>query len=600
MAITIKKNILTKNDCYKSGRTITPNSMQLHTIGTAQNTAASLASYWNQSGIQACVQYCIDAEQPGLVYQFLPDNRRPWADAGYGNNNSIAVELMESDYMKYTGGANYTVTNEAKFKADITRAYNTAVEFFAMKCKEYGWNPQEKMANGLHRVYSHDEGRRLGLSSAHVDPTHIWNRYGWTMDQFRADVVKAMNGNVPTQSVEEPKWYRVRKSWNDASSQTGAYMDLNTAKAQCPAGYTIYDYTGKAVFTVELSDIQKRNQQILSQMPGYKGLPDNQQDYINKVAEICVKLYPYTKILPSVVIAQAFLENGGGTASDALILTKNNNLVGIKSQLLNNTWDQYTVWDGKQILKNTPEVYNGVPTRKDDYFRVYPNYAYSIYDYEMFLTWAKYSVNSTYKYRDVVGMTDPKKMIEYIHSKGYATGTTYSSSVMRIINQYNLTKYDEVAITNGTIDAISSADKSKPTDQPNTSDKYHVGSSIVNGVVQNRIGAFHVLDNAIKEATKKGLKVFDVTTGNQIYPEPTPTPQNGSTAQYQVCAGRFSVLSNAQNLAKRLNNKGFATVLVKEGSETIVQCGLMSVFENADRLCSQVKKAGFDCIVRQI
>lgn len=94
MSITIKQNILTKNDCYKSGRTITPNSMQLHTIGTGQNTAASLASYWNQSGIQACVQYCIDAEQSGLVYQFLPDNRRPWADAGYGNNNSIAVELM--------------------------------------------------------------------------------------------------------------------------------------------------------------------------------------------------------------------------------------------------------------------------------------------------------------------------------------------------------------------------------------------------------------------------------------------------------------------------------------------------------------------------
>jgi hypothetical protein len=33
--------------------------------------------------------------------------------------------------MKYTGGANYIITNETKFKADVTRAYNTAVEFFA-------------------------------------------------------------------------------------------------------------------------------------------------------------------------------------------------------------------------------------------------------------------------------------------------------------------------------------------------------------------------------------------------------------------------------------------------------------------------------------
>lgn len=44
MGLTIKENILTNNDCYKSGRTITPIGMQLHTIGTGQNTASSLSS----------------------------------------------------------------------------------------------------------------------------------------------------------------------------------------------------------------------------------------------------------------------------------------------------------------------------------------------------------------------------------------------------------------------------------------------------------------------------------------------------------------------------------------------------------------------------
>lgn len=602
MSITVKQNILTKNDCYKSGRTITPNSMQLHTIGTAQNTASSLASYWNQSGIQACVHYCIDAEQEGLVLQFLPDNRRSWADGGVGNNNSITVELMESDYMKYTGGANYTVTNETKFKADVTRAYNTAVQFFAMKCKEYGWNPKEKMSNGLYRVYSHDEGRRAGLSTEHVDPTHIWNRYGWTMDKFRDDVAKAMGGKISASTTEEPEhWYRVRKSWDNSASQTGAYKDLNMAKEQCGVGYSVFDWNGKCLYTVEPSAIQKRNQEILSQMPDYKGLPNNQQDYINKVAEICVKLYPYTKILPSVVIGQAFLENGGGTASDALVLTQNNNLVGIKSSLLSDTWKDYTVWDGKQILKNTPEVYNGVPVRINDYFRVYPNYAYSLYDYEMFLTWAKQG--GDYKYRAVVGMTDPLEMITYIRNKGYATGVTYIQNVMRIINQYNLTKYDQIALTNGTVDTISSADKPKQTDQPDTSDKYHVGTSIVNGIVQNRTGAFHVLDNAIKEATKKGLKVFDVTTGKQIYPEPVPTPQNavsGSSTQYQVRCGIFTKKSNATKLVNNLKAAGFDAIMYQQDNQWYVQAGLFSVQSNADKLCSKIKAKGFDCVVTVI
>ena len=100
--MNVNKNLLTKNDCYKSGRRINPVGMQLHTIGTAQNSASSLASYWNQSGVEACVHYCIDAETEGKILQFLPDNYRSWADGGYGNGNLITVELMESDYMKYT------------------------------------------------------------------------------------------------------------------------------------------------------------------------------------------------------------------------------------------------------------------------------------------------------------------------------------------------------------------------------------------------------------------------------------------------------------------------------------------------------------------
>ncbi len=596
MSITIKNNILTKNDCYKSGRTITPNSMQLHTIGTAQNTAASLASYWNQSGIQACVHYCIDAEQDGLVLQFLPDNRRSWADGGVGNNNSITVELMESDYMKYTGGANYTVTNEAKFKADVTRAYNTAVQFFALKCKEYGWNPQEKMSNGLYRVYSHDEGRRAGLSTNHVDPTHIWNRYGWTMDKFRADVANAMNGVATT--TEEVKWYRIRKSWEDEKSQLGAFKDLSIAKSQCPAGYSIFDYQGKAVYTVELSDIQKRNQKILSEMPDYKGLPVNQQDYINKVAEICVKLYKYTNILPSVVIAQAYLENGGGTASDALVLTQNNNLVGIKSSLLNDTWKDYTVWDGKQILKNTPEVYNGVAVRINDYFRVYPNYAYSLYDYEMFLTWAKQG--GEYKYRAVVGMKDPKQMITYIRDKGYATGLTYITSVMRIINQYNLTKYDQIAISNGTVDTVSSA--APVTPQEIKDNYYRVAQSYSNGTYIGQIGAYTVKENAIAAAEKAHLSVFD-PEGNQIYAIATidaktiaSEPSKPST-QYQVRCGIFTKKQNATKLIEKLKKSGFDALMYQQDDQWYVQAGKFEILQNADKLCSRIMSKGFDCVV---
>ncbi len=252
--MNVKKNLLTQNDCYKKGKKITPVGMQLHTIGTAQNTAASLASYWNQSGVEACVHYCVDAETPDTVLQFLPDTYYSWADGGFGNRNLITVELMESDSMKYTYGATYTVTNEANFKADVTRAYNTAVKFFASKCKEYGWNPTDKLPNGLYVVSSHDEGRRAGLSTAHVDPTHIWNRMGWTMDKFRADVKEAMGGaSVPSTGTLQ---YYVRRSWNDSKSQLGAFSILDNATKLCDVspGYKVYDTSGKVVYENKIDE----------------------------------------------------------------------------------------------------------------------------------------------------------------------------------------------------------------------------------------------------------------------------------------------------------------------------------------------------------
>ena len=45
--------------------------------------------------------------------------------------------------------------------------------------------------------------------------------------------------------------YRVRKSWSDAKSQKGAFNNLDNAKrcADSNAGYSVYDESGKVVYT---------------------------------------------------------------------------------------------------------------------------------------------------------------------------------------------------------------------------------------------------------------------------------------------------------------------------------------------------------------
>lgn len=426
MALNIKQSILTKNDCYKSGRTIKPVGMQLHTIGTAQNSSSALASYWNQSGVSACVHYCIDAETEGLVLQFLPDNRRSWADGGFGNGNLITVELMESDYMKYTSGSSYSITNSSKFKSDVTRAYNTAVAFFAKKCKEYGWDPTAKLSNGLYVVSSHDEGRRAGLSTSHVDPTHIWNKYGWTMDQFRKDVKAAMTGTVMP-------CYRVRKTWKDEKSQKGAYSSLTNAKKNCPLGYQVFDVNGKSVYTpkANLDTLTAKQLSALSE-----------EERIKIVAPIYQQCQTDTGMLASVGLAQFCLESGYATTDLAV---NANNMHGMKKSLSGNTWKN-SKWDGKSVYTKVTEEQDskGNVTRITAQFRKYTSIKDSVYDRAAYFIGAK--KGSALRYPNINKMTDYKKQIEAIKKGGYATDVKYVDKLVSIVKKWNLDQYDAKAV----------------------------------------------------------------------------------------------------------------------------------------------------------
>ena len=238
--LKITKNYLTNNLCYQRGVTCEKIGIQIHTIGCAQGTAGEVAKYWNQDTIAACVHYICDADVPGNVLQFLPEEIRSWADAGWGNNNLISIEICESDYIEYHGGASYTVDDEAKFKADIMRGYNTAIQLCAKICRERGWDPLAVLNNGMHLISSHNEGRLAGLSSAHVDPDHVWGRFGLTMDGFRKAVKAAMTSGGP---------YYVRKAWDRTDTQIGSYTYLDNAKKVCWSGYHIYNANGKLIYS---------------------------------------------------------------------------------------------------------------------------------------------------------------------------------------------------------------------------------------------------------------------------------------------------------------------------------------------------------------
>lgn len=196
--MNLHKQLLTKNDCYKSGRYITPKGVMVHSTG-ANNP--NLRRYvgpddgllgvntngndWNRSGTGACVHAFIGKLKDGTIatYQTLPWNMRGWhagsGSKGSANNTHISFEICEDG-----------LTDPTYFSA----GYQEAVELTAYLCKMYNLDP---MADGV--VICHSEGHSRGIASNHGDVMHWFPRHGKNMDIFRADVLREMEGDDMTQ-----------------------------------------------------------------------------------------------------------------------------------------------------------------------------------------------------------------------------------------------------------------------------------------------------------------------------------------------------------------------------------------------------------------
>jgi len=254
----IVESILTKNPCYTAGRTITAKGLMLHSVGCPQPKASAFINAWNNASKNVCVHGFIDGND-GTVYQTLPWNHRGWHGGGDCNNTHIGIEMCEPACIKYGTGANFTCSDTVTAKAIATRTYNSAVELFAYLCNKFKLDP---LAGGV--VISHAEGHKRGIASNHGDPEHLWRQLGmsYTMDTFRK-VVKAKISSVgsgtitenPTTAGDYPEklttgYYRVRKTWGDKKSQTGAYRVLSNAKAQADKnpGYYVFDDVGTKIY----------------------------------------------------------------------------------------------------------------------------------------------------------------------------------------------------------------------------------------------------------------------------------------------------------------------------------------------------------------
>lgn len=223
----LRHQILTKNECYIREKIIQPKGVMVHSTGANNpnvsryvpgdaEMGSSGKPRWNTyhasgtdigphqfiknpktkkcalcGGSQKCVHAFIGKFADGEIgtVQTLPWNRRGWHAGGEANDTHISFEICEDglDDPVYFG-----------------KVYREAVELTAYLCRLYKLNP---LANGV--VICHQEGYRLDVASNHGDVLHWFPKMGKTMDDFRADVARAMEGD------DEPVTYEQWKEFMD-------------------------------------------------------------------------------------------------------------------------------------------------------------------------------------------------------------------------------------------------------------------------------------------------------------------------------------------------------------------------------------------------
>lgn len=288
--MNLVESILTKNPCYTCGRTITVKGLVLHSVGCPQPKASVFVNNWNSASYnRACVHAFIDGIT-GDVYQTLPWNRRGWhvgsGSKGSYNNSHIGVEMCEPDCIKYTGGSSFTCSDKTRAVEIAKRTYNSAVELFAFLCKKYNLDP---LADGVIVSHKEASARGYGSNHGDPEHLWKGLGLPYTMNTFRKAVAELVNkssdnSSNPSSTTSKSQIYRVRKSWSDSKSQIGAYSVLDNAKKVCKDGYYVFDASGNIVYPItsssssntsnssELYRVRKSWGSASSQIGAYKNL----------------------------------------------------------------------------------------------------------------------------------------------------------------------------------------------------------------------------------------------------------------------------------------------------------------------------------------
>ncbi|MBM6771919.1 LysM peptidoglycan-binding domain-containing protein [Ligilactobacillus agilis] len=263
----------------------------------------------------------------------------------------------------------------------------------------------------------------------------------------------------------------------------------------------------------------------------YSGYSSKVANFLNNVAPSAQAIAAQRGLYASMMIAQAALESGWGTSS---LSTNAYNLFGVK-------WNGY----GAYINMPTQEFYGGAYHTVYAKFQRYSSYAESLNAYANLIV--SHFPNSTKANASSYAVA-ANNLRNGVYGT-YATAPNYASSLINLIQQYDLTKYDTPGSTN-TSDSNSGNTSSTPNNVVATS-SYTVKAGDTLYAIASRYGL-----------SVASLKALNNLSSNLIYVGQT-LKVSGTAATNQ------SNQTSNQTSSQTSNNNGATSSSNQSGSYTV-------------------------------
>lgn len=232
--IKVNTSIPSSSANYNNNSSRSVSYVVMHYTGNSKDTANNNATYFKNGSRSASAHFFVDDSD---IYQSVELRDTAWhcgCTQGYKNDcrntNSIGIEMC------CTAG-NYKISTKTK---------KNAAYLCAKVCELVGikYSDVDKYVLRHYDVVKSNKK----CPAQFVDNSSEWTEFKkWIVNILRYGNIDGASTTTSSSSTSE--LYRVRKTWADASSQLGAYSNLDNAKSACKSGYSVFDSKGKVVYT---------------------------------------------------------------------------------------------------------------------------------------------------------------------------------------------------------------------------------------------------------------------------------------------------------------------------------------------------------------